>query len=91
MVPINRAFPNRTRISNRIRGLANQAKRRMFATLDMGVEALYPADKNPWAVRLLFEDAAEPEREANAEGRTATVRDQAEGPMREGAGRPGQG
>ncbi len=84
VVLVNLAFPNRTRVSNQIRGLASKAKRRMFAAIALDVEALYPADPNPWAVRLLVEDAAEPEREANAEGRTATVRDQAEGPMREG-------
>ena len=88
VVPVNVAFPNRTRISNRTRGLASLAKRRMFAALEMGVEALYPADKDPWAVRLLVEDSAEPEREADAEGRKATVRDQAEGPMREGLAGP---
>jgi hypothetical protein len=88
VVPVNLAFPNRTRVSNRIRGLASTAKRRMFAALKMGVEALYPAEKDPWGVRLLIEDAEEPGREADAEGRKATVRDQAEGPMRAGLAGP---
>jgi hypothetical protein len=88
VIPLNWAFPNRTRISNLVRGLASSAKRRMFASLKMGVEALYPADPNPWGVRLLVEDAEEPAREAAAEGRKATVRDQAEGPMREGLAGP---
>jgi hypothetical protein len=88
VIPVNVAFPNRTRVSNRVRGLASKAKRRMFAALGMGVEALYPADRQPWDILIEGEDAEEPERHANAEGRTATVRDLAEGPMRAGLGGP---
>jgi hypothetical protein len=87
-IPLNWAFPNRTRISNLTRGLTSSAKRRLFARLGMDASALYPAEADPWRVKLLVEDADEPDREAAAEGRAATVRDQAEGPMREGMGGP---
>lgn len=84
VVPIDMAFPNRTRISNRVRGLASAAKRRMFAALGMGADAMYAPPPDPWAVRLLIEDAADSPRMADAEGRKATVRDRTDGPMREG-------
>ena len=87
-VPLNWAFPNRTRISNLTRGLASSTKRQVFARFGMDATSLYPAEPDPWSVRLLVKDADEPKREAAAEGRAATVRDQPEGPMREGLGGP---
>ena len=82
-IPLNLAFPNRTRISHRLRGLVADAKRNLFAWGGMGVEALYRPDPDPWSVRLLVEDK-QAEGDIDAEGRKATVRDMAEGPMREG-------
>jgi hypothetical protein len=85
VAPLNRAFPNRTRISHHIRGLAAEAKWRMFAALGLGVDSLFAPDPEPWVVRLLVEEHdAEPG--AEPEGRRVSVRDQREGPMRE---RPG--
>jgi hypothetical protein len=83
VVPLNRAFPNRTRISNRVRGLASLAKRRMFAAMGLGLDTLFRPDPDPWAARLLIPDASSPKM-AEAEGRRANVRDLAEAPMREG-------
>jgi hypothetical protein len=82
--PMNRAFPNRTRVSHHVRGLAADAKRRLFAALGLGADSLYAPDSNPWAVRLLVADDDAP-RDHDA-GRRVFVRDQPEGPMREGPG-----
>ena len=83
-VPMNRAFPNRTRVSHHIRGLAAEAKRHLFAALGLGADSLYAPDRDPWAVRLLVaeEDASS---DLNV-GRRVFLRDQPEGPMREGPG-----
>jgi hypothetical protein len=84
-VPLNWIYPNRTRISNRLRGLASLARRGLFGSLGLGADALFRAEPDPWSVRLLIPDLEEA-RMVASEGRKATVRDAAEGPMRNALG-----
>ena len=82
-VPVNAAFPNRSRINYALRGVVSDLKRRGFASIGLGASALYAPDPDPWAVRELIPGQAEAQ-DVPAEGRNASVRDQATGPMFEG-------
>jgi hypothetical protein len=83
LAPMNRFFPERTRIGHQSRVLAAKVKRRLFAALGLGADSLYAPDLDPWTVRLLIEDERAEGRAAEA-GRRVAVRELQEGPMREG-------
>ena len=83
LVPMNRFFPERTRIGHQSRVLAARMKRKLFAALGLGADSLYPPDLDPWTVRLLIADERAEGRAAEA-GRRVTARELQEGPMREG-------
>jgi hypothetical protein len=80
-IPLNAAFPQRTRIGHNSRVLVIAAKRRMFARLGLGADSIYAPDRDPWTVRLLMADRGQKEeapREAQGMA-TASVRELNEG------------
>jgi hypothetical protein len=83
LVPMNRFFPERTRIGHQSRVLAARVKRRLFAALGLGADSLFAPDLDPWTVRLLIADERAEGRAAEA-GRRVAARELQEGPMRQG-------
>jgi hypothetical protein len=83
LVPMNRWFPERTRIGHQSRVLAAKLKRSLFAALGLGADSLYAPDVDPWTVRLLIADERAEGRVADGARRVA-ARELQEGPMREG-------
>ena len=50
LVPWNRAFPHRTRINHLLRYALLLSKLRMFQACGLGVESLFPPERDPWSV-----------------------------------------
>ncbi len=49
LVPWNRSFPNRSRISQRARFALFEARLDLFSALGYGLDALYPPERDPWS------------------------------------------
>lgn len=83
-VPLNQAFPQRTRVGHGARVAIIEAKRRMFAALGLGAESLHAAEPDPWTVRLLMAEPEEAVRKVEGAASSASVREMNEGVLRQG-------
>ena len=81
---LNRAFPNRTRISHGSRVAAIDVKRRVFARLGLRADSLYTPDPDPWTVHLLMADLDENDRMVKTKYENVSVRELDEGVLRDG-------
>jgi hypothetical protein len=82
LIPLNRVFPERTRIGHQTRVLVAGAKRRLFTAMGLGADSLFAAARDPWTVQRLIPDEDHPA-EAEGRGRKVAARDLREGLLRE--------